>query len=93
MPVEPIASIPPPSPDPPTDACATFDGLPEVEVFDIDAQAWRRLPHFSQGSRYVVADPGRYVDPTTGTVLVRYVNDRNDPVNVVADVTISGTVR
>ncbi len=93
MPVDPLASNPPPCPDPPTDACNDgFDGLPDVEVFDIEAQTWRRLPHLTAGSRYAVADPARFVDPSSGTALVRYVNERSDAVGFGMDVTISGTI-
>ncbi|OGO53537.1 MAG: hypothetical protein A2Z32_08740 [Chloroflexi bacterium RBG_16_69_14] len=92
-PVEPLASIPPPCPDPPTEECDFFDGMPDVEVFDVEAQAWRRLPHMTQGTRHAVADPARFVDPTSGTALVRYVNDHTDPVYVNPDITISGIVR
>ena len=37
-----------------------------------------------------VGDPARYVDPTTGTVLVRYVNEFNDGVGFNFDLTITG---
>jgi hypothetical protein len=33
------------------------------------------------------------VDPTTGTLLVRYVNDRQDQVGFSVSVAIEGTVR
>ena len=46
---------------------------------------WVRLPHLAAGVRYAVADPARYVDPTTGTVLVRFVNDRSDGVGFSFD--------
>jgi hypothetical protein len=92
--VKPLASIPPTCPNPPTAECgpAVLDGMPEVELFDIEAQAWQRLPHLTQGVRYAVAEPARYVDPATGTVLVRYVNDRTDGVGFSVDLSISGSV-
>ena len=94
-PVEPLASIPPRCPNPPTADCAPAfqDGLPEVEVFDVAGQEWKRLPHLSLGPRYSLADPTRYVDPASGTVLVRYVNDRQDNVGFSVDFSITGTVR
>jgi hypothetical protein len=67
------------------------DGLPDVEVFDRTANGWDRLPHLN-GS-YDLADPGRYVDPATGSLLVRYVNDSQDQVTFGAAVAIEGTVR
>jgi len=93
--VEPLPAIPPRCPNPPTPECAPViaDGLPEVEVYDVQNQEWKRLPHLSPGPRYAVADPANYVDPTTGTVLIRYVNDRSDGVGFSVDVSITGTVR
>jgi hypothetical protein len=93
MQVEPLPSVAPPCPEPPTDACVVPDGLPDVEVFDVEAQAWRRLPHPDQSVSYSVSDPARFVDPGSGTVLVRYVNDRSDEVYFNPTLTISGIVR
>ena len=94
-PVEPLPSIPPRCPNPPTADCgpAVVDGLPEVEVFDVTGQDWKRLPHLLPGPRYSLRDPVRYVDPSSGTVLVRYVNDRQDNVGFSVDMSITGTVR
>jgi hypothetical protein len=91
-PIEPLPEIPEPCGDPPAEDCqaAGFDGLPEVEVFDLTSSAWKRLPHLNGGSRYAVANPERYVDPATGTVLLRFVNDRNDGVGFSLDLAISG---
>ena len=87
--------MPPRCPSPPTPECSglVFDGLPEVDVFDLAGQEWRRLPHLNSGARYSLADPSRYVDPVTGTVLIRYVNDRMDGVGFSVDVAISGVVQ
>ena len=94
-PIEPLPSIPPRCPNPPTADCAALnaDGLPEVELYDLVNQEWRRLPHLASGPRHAVADPANYVDPATGTVLIRYVNDRTDSVGFSVDVSISGIVR
>jgi hypothetical protein len=94
-PVQPLASIPPLCPNPPTVDCGPIpvDGLPEVELFDVSSQSWVRLPHLTQGSRYAVAEPARFVDPTSGGVLVRYVNDKSEGVGFQVDLSISGDVR
>jgi hypothetical protein len=86
----PDRSSPGPSPD-----CTTVvrDGLPQIEVLDVVTQAWRRLPHVTAGTRYSVSEPAHYVDPSSGTVLVRYINDANDSVYFAPDVSITGTVR
>jgi hypothetical protein len=54
------------------------DFLPEVEVFDIVRSAWARLPHMRDSRGYTLANPERYVDPATGQLLVRFVNDAPD---------------
>jgi hypothetical protein len=71
-----------------------FDGLPEVEVFDrTGAGTWHRLPHLNQGTTYDLVGAAKYVDPKTGAVLVRFVNERQDPVSVFLGLSIQGTVR
>jgi hypothetical protein len=71
-----------------------FSEIPEVEVFDRTAAgAWHRLPRLTSGVTYGLANPARYVDPTTGAILVRFVNDHQEPVNVFLTVAIEGTVK
>src|SRR5450759_5198992 len=70
--IEPVG--PPPTSAPTTSP--NFDGLPEVDLFDRTAGAWVRLPHIAGGVATSVKDPDRYVDPTSGSVLVRFVNSR-----------------
>jgi hypothetical protein len=94
QPIEPLDTIPEPCPDPPTAECAmNIDGLPEVELYDLTGGVWKRFPHMAGGARYAVADPARYVDATTGTVLIRFVNDRSDGIGFGVDVTITGSIR
>jgi hypothetical protein len=60
------------------------DFLPEVEVFDRSADGvWVRLPRLSADAGYTLAHPARYVDPATGQVLVRFVNESPDPGSTV----------
>ena len=55
---------------------ARQDFLPEVELFDRTGDgSWVRLPRLDPEASYTVADPARYVDPATGQVLVRFVNE------------------
>ena len=89
-----------PSAPPLPKACPTplppdqVDGIPEVEVFDrTSAGAWRRLPHFQPGTTYDLDHPDRYVDPSNGTVQVRFVNDQQDGVGISFQVGLEGTVR
>jgi hypothetical protein len=71
-----------------------FDQMPEVEVFDRTGKGtWHRLTHPSQGRTYDLANAARYVDPATGILLVRYVNDVQDQVGFSVNVSIEGTVQ
>ena len=52
------------------------DLMPEVEVFDRTGEgAWVRLPRPDLEATYTLSDPARYVDPVTGQLLVRFLND------------------
>jgi hypothetical protein len=52
------------------------DFLPEVEVFDLTgAGGWVRLPRLDAEASYTLAQPRRYIDPTTGQLLVRFINE------------------
>jgi len=100
-PVEPLDEIPPacdptfedctePDPDPNIDR---FDGLPEIEVFDLTGEGeWKRLPELTAGNRYNLVEPGRYVEPSTGTLLIRFVNDIQDGVGFSMNVQLDGVV-
>jgi hypothetical protein len=96
VPVEPVAKPHKPLPS----GCPTplppdqFDSIPEIEVFDRTGDGtWRRLPHFAPGATYDLDDPERYVDPTSGTIQVRFVNDRPDGVGISFVISLEGTVR
>lgn len=71
-----------------------FDGIPEVEIFDrTGSGAWVRFPHLGQGAAYAIEEPARYVDPATGQVLVRFVNDQQDGgVGFQFNIAISGVI-
>jgi hypothetical protein len=71
-----------------------FDGMPEVEVFDrTGIGAWKRLPHFTQSQVYDLADPVRYVDAGTGSILIRLVNEQQNEVNAYLNLSIQGSVK
>ena len=93
-PIKPLASIPPTCVPSATDPCkpAVFDNLAEVELFDVQKGTWMRMPRFQSGSQYAVDSPASYVDPTSGTVLVRFINDATDGVGFSVDLSISGDI-
>ncbi len=68
------------------------DFLPETEILDLETSTWMALPHLEGGRSYAVADPARYVDATSGTVWVRFQNERPDGVGFQFSVRIEGTV-
>jgi len=94
-PILPLDSIPVACTAKPVAGCVqpAQDGIPEAELFDLTTSTWVRLPHLTQGPTYSVTDPSRYVDPTTGTVLIRFVNDQSDNIGFSASVSIRGTVK
>jgi hypothetical protein len=70
------------------------DFLPEVEVFDLEAGDWARLPQLKDSRGYTLADPTRYVDAATGQILFRFVNDAPDSqVGFGFQLVLEGTVR
>ena len=93
--IEPLPTIPKACGKEPTEGCQmpNFDGLPEVELFDLTASDWKRLPHLTGGTRFAIADPVRFVDPATGTVLMRLVNENTDGVGFSMDLSITGDVK
>lgn len=72
-----------------------IDLLPDVEVFDhARTGAWMRLPRLDADTTYSLADPARYVDPVTGQLLIRFVNDNLEmSVGFGFGVAIAGTIR
>jgi len=100
-PIQPLASIPPAcvqqaANQPPGCLGPNPSLVPEVEIFDLTGGGqWVRLPQLGQNATYSLTDPGRYVDPVSGQVLVRFVNnDANNPqLGFGFGVSIEGTVQ
>jgi hypothetical protein len=81
--------------DPTVEKCFAepFDGLAEVDLFDRSGDGqWVRLPHLAIGEAYAVENPERFVDPASGTVLVRFANDRQEGAAFSFQVRIEGRV-
>lgn len=80
----------------PTDGrtiAASPDGIPEVDIFDRSAGIWFRLPHLGSGPAVEVKNPARYVDPATGTVLLRLTNGSTGEVGFQFAVRIEGDIK
>lgn len=71
------------------------DFLPDVEVFDRTGNgSWVRLPRMGLNAGYSLADPSRYVDPNSGQVLVRFVNDNPETnLSFGFEIAIAGVVQ
>jgi hypothetical protein len=52
------------------------DGIPDLQLFDLEAARWVEFPHLRMGAAYLVDDPARYVDGS-GSLTVRFVNRQN----------------
>ena len=94
-PIEPLPAIPPSCEEVQVEGCKlpNFDGMPEVELYDLTTSSWKRLPHLEGGARFAVAEPARYIDTATGTVLVRLINENSDGVGFSLDLSITGEVK
>ncbi len=67
-------------------------GLPRLELFDRDAGAWREVPGLASGRVLEISSPGRFVDPASGTILLRLSNDRQDAVSLQLAVQLEGKI-
>jgi len=80
--------------DPAAPGCTVAsDGLPEIEVLDVRAGTWVQFEHLRQGVAYELSDAGRWVDPASGELQVKFVNQRQDAIGFQFAVVLSGTVR
>ena len=95
VPVEPLASIPPPCEPSPTDDCdpgrsSTASPRSRCSTSRRGLEAAAAPPE--RDALRGRLDPARYVDPTSGTVLVRFVNELTDGVGFPVDLSITGDV-
>jgi hypothetical protein len=74
-------------------AQASLDGTPAIELFDRTSGSWVRFAHVPSSSTVAVDDPGRYVDPTSGTVLVRFRTGDQNGVGFSFQIQLEGTVQ
>lgn len=75
---------------PPVPPDAVDPNLPRLELFDRDAGAWREVQDLVSGKVLEIRGPGRFVDPASGTILMRISNDRQDAVNLQLTVQLEG---
>jgi hypothetical protein len=68
------------------------DGLPDLEALDVRTGTWVQFQHLAGGRAYELADATRWVDPSSGEVQVRFVNELQDGIGFQFQVQITGTV-
>ena len=80
--------------EPGTEGCVVpQDGLPDIEVLDLRTGRWVQFAHMLPSAPYELKDASRWVDPASGEVQVKFVNERQDQVYFQFPVRIEGTIR
>jgi hypothetical protein len=80
--------------DPADEDCVTpRDQLPDIEVLDVRTGEWVQFMHMQQGTAYELVDAGRWVDPASGEVQVRFVSESQEGTNFQFPISISGVIR
>ncbi len=68
------------------------DGFPDIEILDIGTGKWVQFAHMTNGQAYELADAARWVDPASGELQVRFVNEHQDGIGFQFQVQLTGTV-
>jgi hypothetical protein len=80
--------------DPPVEGCFAAMEPPQIELWDrTGTGTWVRMDAIDADKAYDVANPERYVDPGTGTILVRFVNETMEGLSFNFRVRVEGDVR
>ena len=80
--------------DPAADGCIVpQDGLPDLEALDVRTGKWVQFAHMSGGQVFELENAARWVNPTSGQVQVKFVNEKQDGIGFQFQVQITGTVQ
>jgi hypothetical protein len=80
--------------DPATTGCSIpQDSIPDIEVLDVRTGAWVQFAHLTPGQAYTLPDAARWVDPGTGEIQVKFVNETQNQIGFQFPVVLSGAVR
>ncbi len=81
--------------DPTTEGCVDREfQVPALEIFDrTDGGRWMRMQPLEPRGTYELEQPDRYVDPGSGTLLLRFVNEWHEGISFNVQVRIQGDVR
>jgi hypothetical protein len=98
-----VTSMPPGTPSnapvgsrctPGTAGCLTSSSLvPDVDVYDVRAAQWVELGSLAVSAPYTLPDPGRWVDPRTGEVQVRFQNQGHGQLGFQFLIAVEGSVQ
>ncbi len=69
------------------------DGLPDIEVLDIRTSTWVEFAHMAQNTAYELTSASRWVDPASGEIQVRFVNEGQGQISFQFAIRLEGTVR
>jgi hypothetical protein len=69
------------------------DGLPDLEVLDVRAGSWVEFAHMAQNTAYELASASRWIDPASGEIQVRFVNEGQGQISFQFAIRLEGTVR
>ena len=68
-------------------------GLPVIHLFDRTLGAWRAVDPLFAGAPVEIRDPARFVDPASGTILLRLTNERQDSIGFQLSLQLEGEMR
>ena len=60
---------------------------------DVRTGEWVQFAHMAGGQEYELENAARWIDPATGQVQVKFVNERQDGIGFQFQVAIAGTVK
>ena len=81
----PVAAPPVPEPIAPT--------LPTIELLDRPTGTWRTVDGLVSGRAVDIADPARFVDAASGTILLRLSYDRPESIGFQLAIQLEGEIR
>ncbi len=80
--------------DPAADGCVSAqDGMPDIEVLDVRTGQWVQFAHMAGGQAYELENAARWVNPASGQVQVKFVNEKQDGIGFQFQLQITGTVK
>ena len=67
--------------------------MPDIEVLDVRTGQWVQFAHMAGGQAYELENAARWVNPASGQVQVKFVNEKQDGIGFQFQLQITGTVK